>query len=103
MGAGFLASDHKQCYSEYPVSTIIDGHINHLIIDRWFIDTTDTLWIIDYKISQTTTPKNEYIAQLKSYADALKQLFPQHKIRTALYYPLTTQWIEIVSTETSMT
>ena len=48
-----LGKQHLEAQSEYPLTAILDGKITHIIIDRMFIDSEHTRWIIDYK----TTPQ----------------------------------------------
>ena len=92
-GLWLLNADREHAYCEYPVTVVKNTKVKHLIIDRWFIDSDNILWIIDYKITHKTDDTEQYKHQLEQYADALKQLHPKLTIKTALYLPLTKQFI----------
>ncbi len=109
-GQWILDNAHEQSATEL---ALWDRHGQH-IIDRTFIaETIDTnsesnnskktRWIIDYKSSQpnegetletfTQYQVQEYQPQLARY----KKLFvpEKHTVRTALYFPLLTLWVEV--------
>ena len=95
-----LDPSHREAYNEYAVTTLIKGKIRHLIIDRTFVDSDDTRWIIDYK---TATPgslstadflaeqQTLYHDQLTNYAQAMAGL-DARPIKTALYFPVCKLW-----------
>lgn len=92
----WIIKNHLNAESELPISTIENGEVIHLIIDRTFIDENNERWIIDYK---TATPndielntflnlqKQEYESQLKQYATALSKI-DNRKTHCCLYFPL---------------
>lgn len=88
-------------HSEYPFSAVLEGQVQHFIIDRTFVDN-GVRWIIDYK----TTPcedannlnnflvfqKQAYTNQLYNYAKIFA--VQKHPIKFGLYFPLIDAWIE---------
>lgn len=95
----WILSPHEDAHSEFALTLSRSDTIQNLIIDRTFIDTSGTRWIIDYK---TTSYKGEDSAgflnlamqqhkkQLETYAAA----FTDKTIRLGLYFPLDTLWCE---------
>lgn len=100
---------HEKAHSEYPITTLLDGKIRHLIIDRTFIEN-GIRWIIDYKTSvpeysesQTDFMEREkeiYKMQLETYAKAFFAL-DKHPIKMGLYFPMFSGWIEWKISQTS--
>lgn len=98
-------NSHQDSYFEYPITTIIKNKIQHLVIDRTFIDN-GVRWIIDYKTSIPTDEDHQafmqseleqYQQQLNAYQQAMAGL-SNHPIKTALYFPMCRGWIELVTT-----
>lgn len=94
-GLWILHNEREHSYSEYAVTVNVQGKIKHYIVDRWFIDTDNTLWIIDYKITDNSNSIEAYKAQLQQYKNALQPIYPNNAIRTAIYMPLTKTWTEL--------
>jgi ATP-dependent exoDNAse (exonuclease V) beta subunit len=78
------------------VTALIEGQVRHLVIDRTFIDSAGTRWIIDYKTGThlggdvggfLDEEQERYRSQLAGYARAFEAL-ENRPVRTALYYPL---------------
>ncbi len=90
--AAWILKQHQEAKSEYALTAVIDNKINHIIIDRTFVDENNIRWIIDYKITDNISPE-KYRAQLEKYANILKQTEPR-PIYLGLYFPLTQDWIE---------
>ncbi len=92
-GQWILSNTHQEAHCEFSLSFIDNDQIKHIIIDRCFIDK-GIRWIIDYKTG-TPTPeeKNNYQQQLNRYAEILTQ-WQNLPIRLALYFPMTSEWIE---------
>jgi ATP-dependent helicase/nuclease subunit A len=77
--------------------TVDNGHVlEHLRLDRTFVDETDTRWIIDYKTSSheggdigafLDSEVARYAPQLERYATVMAAIDPR-PIRVALYFPL---------------
>ena len=102
-GQWILSKQHDFCASEFSIHHYRNGTVNHYIIDRIIIEK-DTVWIIDYKTGQPE--KNEaqwikdeievYRVQLYNYQRAIKPLYPKHKIKLSLYFPLChTKWHQV--------
>lgn len=81
----WILSDQHEAKSEYPISTVINDKVTHIVIDRTFVDESDIRWIIDYKTGEF----NEaiYGPQLKKYAKATSYL-EERETKLCLYFPL---------------
>jgi ATP-dependent exoDNAse (exonuclease V) beta subunit len=94
----WILSPHEEAHNEYAISvTTKTGQINHLILDRTFVDN-GIRWIIDYKTGEVDNLEEQkaiYRDQLKEYADALQKLNPNLPIRLGLYFPLSCEWVEL--------
>lgn len=109
-GRWILSQQHYAPASEYAITTLINGKLEHLIIDRTFIDPiTHVRWVIDYKTTSYSGNKPEVFLneskqrhqeQLNRYAQAL-QADKSTRIRCGLYFPLTSLWCEWGFDETS--
>ena len=98
-----LNPTHLDAHSEYAITSVIDGKLRHLIIDRTFI-ADGSRWIIDYKTSipepgesQTdfmTREQETYSEQLNTYAKAMAAL-DNHPIKMGLYFPMFGGWREV--------
>ena len=51
-------------------------------IDR-VVETVDALWVLDYKLRLTHASEVAHVAQLRKYASAIAQLYPQKPVRAA--------------------
>jgi ATP-dependent exoDNAse (exonuclease V) beta subunit len=96
----WLFKNHKNADNELPIATIDGCSINHLVIDRTFIDESDQRWIIDYKTSAPTSQNKDYFIeqeflkykdQLEQYAKAFSKM-EKRKIFLGLYFPLCQRW-----------
>lgn len=67
---------------EVPIAGVIDGRFISRRIDRLVVDgATKTVRVLDYKTDiDTEKYRPKYIAQLREYAELLKQIYPRHKI-----------------------
>lgn len=95
-GRWILDPHHRDAASELQLTGIVEGRLVSVAIDRTFIDTDGTRWIIDFK---TSSPRDEDVAaflaeevdryrpQLERYAGLARALGPE-PVRTALYFPL---------------
>ena len=107
-GRWIVAADHQSAQSEYGLTTIEEGVLRQYIIDRTFVDTADTRWIIDYKTTRQI-PNNiqdfldqqvsRHSPQLMHYAQVIQHLPCQDTaaastIRLGLYWPLLGLWHE---------
>jgi len=101
-GQWILNNQHEDSQCEYPITQVIKGKPTTLVLDRTFIEA-GTRWIVDYKTSQPNDGQTadflekesqQHKAQLEAYAKALSQL-DQRPIKTALYFPLIKEWVEL--------
>lgn len=101
-GRWILSADHKDVHSEYAISSVFDGKVYNMIIDRTFIDEKDERWIIDYKTGSHTggglkefldREQERYREQLERYAEAISRR-EDRVIHLALYFPLMQGWRE---------
>lgn len=90
----WILSPHTQHTAEYPLTLITEKGIKQVIIDRTFVDNTDTRWIIDYKIPALLDAEaSVYRPQLENYA-RIMQSIDQRPIKLGLYFPLSSAWHE---------
>ena len=103
-GRWLLSHDHDDVRSEYPVSHVFDGKVRHMVIDRTFIDSEGTRWIIDYKTGMHSgggldefldREQERYRQQMEWYARAMK-FMDDRPVKLALYFPLMQGWREWV-------
>lgn len=87
----WILKKHREAHCEFPITTVIDGRIQQLVIDRTFVDENNIRWIIDYKTS-TLTDSEPYLPQMQRYQAALQHL-DQREIRMALYFPLVPRFV----------
>jgi ATP-dependent exoDNAse (exonuclease V) beta subunit len=103
----WLLSPHEDHCSELAVSAVIDGELQHVRIDRTFIDD-GTRWLIDYKIAEQLGGDSQRFVQMQvekyrpdmqRYACVLRALDEGHPaprpVRCALYLPLLGQLCEV--------
>lgn len=101
-GRWIIDTEQKEAQSELPLSIKSGDESKRIIIDRTFVCQQNLRWIIDYKTNLSDTrlvhksvndPEvNRHRTQLESYAFALAKL-DSRPIKTALYYPLSKDWI----------
>ena len=107
----WLLSPHEDHRSELRLSAVIDGELQHVRLDRTFIDN-GTHWLIDYKITEQLGGDSQRFVQMQvekyrpdmqRYARVLRALdasgggarpAPQ-AVRCALYLPLLGQFCEV--------
>jgi ATP-dependent exoDNAse (exonuclease V) beta subunit len=94
--ARWLLASHAEARSEMRLTVITDTGLEHLRLDRTFIDAGGTRWIIDYKTSRhegghadafMDAEVGRYRAQLERYAAAMASI-DSRPIRVGLYFPL---------------
>jgi ATP-dependent exoDNAse (exonuclease V) beta subunit len=100
----WLLGPHQDASCELALNGIIDSQLIRATIDRIFLDEDGVRWIVDYKTSRPREKEESdcfvrqelerYQGQLKIYKELVAQLYPQDKIRTALYFPLFDGWAE---------
>jgi ATP-dependent exoDNAse (exonuclease V) beta subunit len=102
-GRWILSADHSDSGSEVPLAGVVDGETVHVTLDRTFIDSDGTRWIIDFKTGQHSGAdlkgfmdheQERYRIQLDTYARLMSALRPAEPVRVALYYPMHKEWRE---------
>jgi ATP-dependent exoDNAse (exonuclease V) beta subunit len=92
----WILARHREAHSELPLTGLSEGRLRRVVIDRCFVDDSDTRWVIDYKTSRhegggleafLEQEMQRYTAQLTVYAALARALGPQ-PVRVALYFPL---------------
>lgn len=100
-----LDNQHLSARSEYSIAISNENEVEQFSIDRTFIDSDGTRWIIDYKTTDIASKdeaafyleaKQCYAAQLENYAQYFK-LIEQRPIKLALYFPAFGGWYEWAS------
>ena len=98
----WLLGPQKNSQNELHMTTIIDGDLVSLVIDRTFIDMDGSRWIIDYKTSSHAgadvdifldREQERYRAQLNRYAVMMSRI-DTRPIKLGLYFPLLKGWRE---------
>jgi ATP-dependent exoDNAse (exonuclease V) beta subunit len=99
----WLLQAHASAASELRLSGVVNGRVEHIVVDRTFIDANGERWIVDYKTSlHEGGAREEFLAseveryrpQLARYAALLRRYGPE-PIRAALYFPLMQEWREV--------
>jgi ATP-dependent helicase/nuclease subunit A len=92
----WLLEPHHQARSEFALTVHREGRLEHLRIDRTFVDDDGVRWIVDYKTSVhegadveafLDSEVERYRSQLQRYAAAMAA-FDRRPIRLGLYFPL---------------
>jgi len=95
-GRWILSLEHDQAGSELALTGMADGRLTSVVIDRSFVDSHGTRWVIDFKTSPHEGGRLEdfldrelerYRGQLEKYAALARGLGPE-PVRAALYFPL---------------
>jgi ATP-dependent helicase/nuclease subunit A len=93
-GLWILSASHQEPKNEYALSAVIDQQVQHVILDRTFIDEAGIRWIIDYKTGIFTEGDIDfYYPQLERYARIMALRDPR-PIRLGLYFPVCSTWRE---------
>jgi ATP-dependent exoDNAse (exonuclease V) beta subunit len=99
-GRWILSAQHHDARSEYALSSFYQGKLVNIVIDRTFVDSEGTRWIIDYKSGVHSGPdldefidreQERYCGQMERYAEIFKQL-DDRPIKLGLYFPLMSGW-----------
>jgi ATP-dependent helicase/nuclease subunit A len=99
-----LRGDIEDAQSELALSGVLDDQVVVAVIDRTFVDSHGTRWIVDFKTSThegsgleafLEAEVERYWPQLRRYARLMGLLDPGRPVRAALYFPLLGQWREI--------
>jgi ATP-dependent exoDNAse (exonuclease V) beta subunit len=101
-GQWLFDSAHRDVHSEYALSSVVNGSVRHVRIDRTFIDRHGVRWIVDFKTSShrggsmdefLDREVERYRPQLECYARMVKAM-EDREIRLGLYFPLLKRWRE---------
>lgn len=101
-GRWILALDHQEAVAECALSGVVERRIDHIIVDRSFVDRDGVRWIIDYKLGThggsdkdgfLDREQQRYRAQLERYARIYSSM-ETRPIRLGLYFPLLAGWRE---------
>jgi len=101
-GRWILSGQHEKASCEQALSGIRNGGIDHMVIDRTFVDEHGIRWIIDYKTgAHSGGGVDEYLDreleryryQLERYASVMSKM-EGSPIRLGLYFPLLAGWRE---------
>jgi len=87
----WILSAHEDARSEYAVAAVIGGTVEHLRIDRTFIDEAGARWIIDYKTGDPGDADFHW-PRLEQYAAVLRE-FDDRPVRLGLYFPQWRGWV----------
>jgi len=99
----WLIGPHKEAATEFAITAVINGAIEHLRIDRTFVDEAGVRWVVDYKTGGheggsldefLKSEKERYRPQLERYVAAIRATGTACEIRRGLYYPALGEWIE---------
>jgi len=92
----WLLERHRQAESELPLTRRVGDRLEHLRIDRTFVDENGVRWIVDFKTSIhegadvdafLDSEVERYREQLGRYADAMTAI-DDRPIQLGLYFPL---------------
>ncbi len=101
-GQWILSDKHLNAHSEYSLTGLIGNDLQHVIIDRTFVDSNGIRWIIDYKTGAHTgagiddylhREVQRYSQQMQKYAGIISQM-DDRTIKLGLYFPLMQKWRE---------
>ncbi|TAN23304.1 MAG: hypothetical protein EPN33_05225 [Acidobacteria bacterium] len=97
----WILSPHEDAHTEWTLSGLSGGALQHAILDRSFL-ANGIRWIIDYKLSTHQGTRLEaflfqeklrYQPQLNAYGAFLYSLDPLHSVHCALYFPLLSSFL----------
>ncbi len=101
-GQWLFAPTQRDAHSEYRITTVSDGQVLDVIIDRTFVTTDGVRWIVDFKTGTHEGGDRDafmisevarYRPQLTAYARAFAKL-EQRPVMLGLYYPRLDAWRE---------
>ena len=93
----WILGPHRESFTEYRISALVDGELRRLVIDRMFVDADGKRWIVDYKTSaHEGAGLEEFLdLQLERYARQLggySAAFAGEDVSLGLYFPLVKGW-----------
>jgi ATP-dependent exoDNAse (exonuclease V) beta subunit len=90
-------------HAELPLTGMLGGRIESVVLDRVRVANDDTHWIVDYKTSSheggdlekfLKAESDRYRAQLSKYAELYRN-YSGCNVRCALYFPLLQEFVEV--------
>lgn len=103
-GRWIFAPEHSESRSEWALTGIAAGRLTNVVIDRSFVDSNGTRWVIDFKTSRhegggldafLEQELERYRPQLETYV-ALARGMGAEPVRAGLYFPLLDVFRELV-------
>lgn len=98
----FRPTPNTTCYNEVGLTyTNTNGERVYGIIDRLVIEH-DCIWVVDYKSTQGITKDNahisakQYKAPLACYAQGIKKLYPDKKVKAGIVFTELQQWVLVI-------
>jgi ATP-dependent exoDNAse (exonuclease V) beta subunit len=101
----WLLGAHQEAASELALNGMVESQLVRATLDRTFVDSDGTRWIVDYKTSSPAQGEDEslfmsreadrYRDQMSLYAALVRQMEPQRPVRLALYFPTFDGWFEL--------
>lgn len=101
-GRWIIAGRHHDARCEFALSSVEQGIVHSVVLDRTFVDQDGVRWIIDYKVGVHEGTDRQaffdqelgrYRQQLERYAQIISRL-DERPLRTALYFPVYAGWRE---------
>lgn len=98
----WLLAQHEEAECELALSAVIDGHLEHVRVDRTFVED-GVRWLVDYKITAreggdlehfVAMQVEKYRPDLARYVRALR-LWDSRPLRCALYLPLLSRFCPV--------
>jgi len=95
----WVLEPHAEARCEWALTGLVNGVVEHRIVDRSFVDEEGARWIVDYKLVRAEADLEiaveSYRQQLAVYADLIAGLEPDRRIRCGLYFALQAAWREV--------
>ena len=100
----WVLSVHEEAASEMPLTAVVRGVIVRVVIDRTFVDSDGTRWVIDFKTGMHAggsleefleSERERYRGQLLKYEAALRAYGETRPVKKGLYYPGHRAWVEV--------
>jgi len=101
-GGWLFDAGHAEAHAEFALTCASPAGVQRIVLDRTFVATDGTRWIVDFKTSQHRGADLEgflereverHRPQLENYARAVSALDPR-PIRVGIYWPLHDAWRE---------
>ncbi len=102
-GRWIFSGEHREANSEWALTGLASGRLTNVVIDRSFIETDGTRWVIDFKTSRheggrlaafLDSEVTRYRGQLETYV-ALASALGENRVRAGLYFPLLGEFREV--------